>query len=188
MDTSVVPARSFGRALVATLAVAGTIAAVVFGGYLVSGAVSTPAGTPVEVADVVRVRPLSGWEVAARFDDPPGVRLTRGSGSFDVVVVAFEGDAEDLATEYVTAVLEPEADQLSVSREAESVTLASGLTGVRVAYVGQFGKAAVPIEGEVTAVVSPSGVGVVFDGWSPEGGLRYVVEDVRSMIETAEVA
>jgi hypothetical protein len=68
------------------------------------------------------------------------------------------------------------------------VTLASGLAGVRIAYVGQFGRASVPIEGEVTAVVSPSGVGAVFDGWSAEGGLRYVVEDVRDTIFAAEVA
>ena len=188
MEAPVAAARSFGRALVPTLAVAATIAGVVFGGYLVGGAVSARAGPPVEVAGVVRVEPRSGWEVAARFEDPPGVRLTRGNGNLDIVTVPFEGGADALAAEYVTDVLEPEARKLSVSREAETVTLASGLQGVRVAYVGQFGRAAVPIEGEVTAVVSPSGVGVVFDGWSPEGVLRYVVEDVRDTIETAEVA
>lgn len=188
MDISVAPAQTFRRALVPTVAVAVAIAAVVFGGYLVGGALEGPLGAPVEVGGVVRVQPLPGWEVAAWFEDPPGVRLTRGSGNLDVVSVPFQGTAEDLAAEYVTAVLEPEAQQLSVSREAESVTLASGLSAVRISYVGRFGKAAVPIEGEVTAAVSPSGAGVVFDGWSPEGGLRYVVEDARVMIEEAEVA
>ena len=38
---------------------------------------------------------------------------------------------------------------------------------------------------EVTAVVSPTGVGAVFDGWGAKGVLRYVVEDVRAMIEAA---
>lgn len=188
MDVPAPTARSVRRALAPTLAVAATIAGVVFGGYVVSGAVSAPAGPPVEVAGAVRVQPRSGWEVAARFEDPPGIRLTRGSGNLDVVTVPFDGDAAALAAEYVSEVLEPEARRLSVSREAELVTLASGLPGVRIAYVGQFGRAAVPIEGEVTAVVSPSGVGVVFDGWSSEGGLRYVVEDVRDTIDTAEVA
>lgn len=188
MDAPAAPPRSFGRALALTLAVAATIAGTLFGGYVVGGAVAVPTGPPVDVAGAVRVQPLAGWEVAARFEDPAGVRLTRGNGSLDVVTVPFEGGADALASLYVTEVLEPEARQLSVSRQAEQVTLASGLSGVRVAYVGQFGRAAVPIEGEVTAVVSPSGVGVVFDGWSPEGVLRYTVEDMRDMIEGAEVA
>jgi hypothetical protein len=176
------------RALAATVAVAVVMALVVFGGYAIGGVLSTPVGAPVDVAGVVALEPLSGWEVAARFEDPPRVRLTRGGGNLDVVAVPWEGSALELADEYVKAALEPEAHRLSVSREAEPVTLASGLRAVRFAYVGSFGKAQVPIEGEVTAVVSPSGVGAVFDGWGPEGLLRYVVEDLRTMIELAEVA
>ena len=183
-----VTAPTSGRELVATIALAGVIVVVVFGGYAVGRALSGPVGPPVDVAGAIRVEPLSGWEVAARFEDPPRVRLTRGGGNLDVVAVPYEGSALDLVGEYVGEVLEPEAHQLSVSREVESVTLASGLRGVRIAYVGSFGKAQAPIEGEVTAVVSPSGAGAVFDGWGPEGLLRYVVDDIRAMIELAEVA
>lgn len=182
-----VEAPPFGRALLATLAVAVTIGAVVFGGFAV-GALSRSTGAPVDVAGVVRVQPLPGWEVAARFEDPPRVRLTLGGGNLDVIAVPFAGAATGLMTEYVQAVLEPEAQQLSVSRETEPVLLASGLEGVRIAYVGLFGKAQVPIEGEVTAVVSPTGVGAVFDGWGAKGVLRSVVEDVRAMIEAAAIA
>jgi hypothetical protein len=186
MDASVpVPAP---RALVATLAVAAAIAVVVFGGFVVGGALSRTQGEAVDVAGVVRVHPLSGWEIAGRSQEPPRVRLTRGGGNLDVVAVSFGGSAADLASEYVRSVLEPEAQQLSMSRETLSVTLTSGLQGVRLTYVGLFGKAQVPIEGEVTAVVSPSGVGVVFDGWGAKGVLRFVVEDVHAMIETAEIS
>jgi hypothetical protein len=171
------------------LAVIAVLAVVVLGGYVVGGALSTPAGPPVDVSGNVRVQPLSGWEVAGRFGEPtPGVRLTRGSGNLDVVTVPFDGSPSDLANEYVTKVLEPEADRLSVSREVEQVELASGLQAVRFAYVGMFGKAQVPIEGDVTAVVSPSGTGVVFDGWAPQGMLQYAVDDVRTMVDGAAIA
>lgn len=178
---------STGRALLATAVVGGAIAAVVLGGYAIGGALMGAAGPPIDVAGVVRVQPLSGWELAARFAEPPRARLTRGSGNLDVVAVPFAGPAAELARQYVRAVLEPEARQLSVSREVERVTLESGLPGVRIAYVGLFGKAQAPIEGEVTAFVSPSGVGAVFDAWGPEGVLRYVLDDVRTMIERAVI-
>jgi hypothetical protein len=185
----VAPAGPREHLVLPVLVVIAVLAVVVLGGYVVGGALSTPAGPPVEVVAGVRVQPLSGWEVAGRFGEPtPGVRLTRGSGNLDVVAVPFDGSPSDLANGYVTKVLEPEADRLSVSRDVETVELASGLQAVRFAYVGVFGKAQVPIEGEVTAVVSPSGTGVVFDGWAPQGMLRYAVGDVRTMVEGAAIA
>jgi hypothetical protein len=171
-----------------TLVVAAVLVVVVFGGYAVGGALSRSPGPSVDIAGVARLQPLSGWEEAGRFAEPTGVRLTRGGGNLDIVVVPFDGTATDLLAWYVRTVLEPEAERLSVSPRAEDVRVASGLEGARIAYVGLFGKAQVPIEGEVTAVVSPAGTGVVFDGWGAEGVLRYVLEDVRAMTETAEVA
>jgi len=72
---------------------------VVFGGYVVAGALSEPAGPPVTVAGIVRVSPLSGWEVAERSAAPPSVRFTRGSGNLDVMVFLFSGTPFDLAAE-----------------------------------------------------------------------------------------
>ncbi len=187
MDAPESPARAERRWL-PVIVLALVLAFVVFGGFVTAGVLSKPAGPPVTVAAVVRVFPLSGWELAGRFGDPPGARLTRGSGNLDFTAIPFGGAAVDLVREYVDRVLEPSADRLSVSREVEPVLLGSGLPSVRIAYIGVFGKSESAIEGEVTAVVSPSGVGVVFDGWAPEGLLRYVVGDVRSMIEGAKVA
>ncbi len=87
----------------------------------------------------------------------------------------------------MSQILTPDSQQLSVSRQFEPVALNSGLTGVRIAYVGLFGRAHASIEGEVTAVVSPSGVGVIFDGWAPNGLLQYVSDDLHEMIDSAEV-
>ena len=44
------------------------------------------------------------------------------------------------------------------------------------------------VEGAVTAVVSPGGNGVVFDGWAFRGQLELIVEELLAMIEGAEVA
>lgn len=174
------------RTVAPVLAVALLLLAVVFGGYAVGGALSTPSGPAVEVAGIVRIAPLSGWEVAERAPDSPGARLTRGSATLDVAVVSFSGSADDLVRAYVEQALDPEAEQLSVSR-VEGVSLSSGRTGARVFYVGTFGDVASAVEGQVTAVTTASGVGAVFDGWTPFGLLRYAQGDVEAMVAAAEV-
>jgi hypothetical protein len=58
---------------------------------------------------------------------------------------------------------------------------------VRVAYIGLFRGVQFQIEGQVTAVVSASGRGVVFDGWAPAGLLQYVTGDLQTMIDTAVI-
>ena len=171
------------------LGVLTVLAVVVFGGYVVAAALSVQTGPPVDVAGVVRMSPLSGWEVAGRRANPPGARLTRGSGNLDVFVFRpAGGDPTDLLRAYVTQLLEPHARQLSVSPQTQAVSLRSSLRGVRASYVGQFfGKGAAPIEGELTAVISPSGAGVVFDGWAHEGLLDFVLGDIDAMVNSAEV-
>ena len=184
----IAPAPERRRRWLPLFALLAILVVVAFGGYVTAAALSVPTGPPVDVAGVVRVSPLSGWEVIGRGANPPGVRLTRGSGNLDVFVFGpAGGDATGLLRAFVSRVLEPDARQLSVSPRTESVVLRSGSSGVRVSYVGQFGKGATPIEGEVTAVVSPSGAGVVFDGWSPEGLLDFVLGDIDAMVDSAEV-
>lgn len=163
------------------------IATVVLGGYVVAGALSAPVGPPVEVGGLVRVSPLSGWELAGRFAGPPGARLTRGSGTLDVAVLSSTGTDENALRLYVEAVLEPGAGQLSVS-EPEPAALESGLRGSRISFVGLFGDVQAPVEGQVTAVTSPSGAGVVFSGWAPSGLLRFALDDIETMIARAEIA
>jgi len=171
--------------------VAAVIGVVVLGGYITAAALSTPAGRPQTVNGVVTVQPLSDWAFAGRLESPagPGVRFTRGSGTLDVFAAPFAGDARALAERYAVDVLEPEADRLSVSPNLEDVRLPGGETAVRYSYIGVFGQAGgTPIEGEVSAVVSPSGDGVVFDGWAPQGLLRFVLGDEHTMIDRARVA
>jgi hypothetical protein len=174
------------RRVVPVLGVVAVVGTVLFGGYVVAGALSEPAGPPVDVAGVLRVAPLSGWELAGRFSNPAGVRLTRGSGNLDAAEIPFDGSSSELLHSYVDEVLARDASHLSIS-SVEPVTLRSGLRGSRIAYVGTFGDVQTPIEGRVSAFVSPSGVGVVFDGWAPTGLLRYVLDDIETMVTRAEI-
>jgi hypothetical protein len=172
---------------VAALAV--VLAAVTSGGYLTADALGEVPGGAVAVNASVSVTPFPGWELAGRSSDPfDRVRLTSGSTSLDVGAFPFDGTDVDLLRWYVQNILEPDAEQFRVSEEVEPVRLASGLTGSRIAYVGLFGDVQAPIEGEVTAVVSPSGQGVFFDGWAPAGQLQFEIDEIDAMIDRAEIA
>ena len=164
------------------------MAGVVSGGYVTSDALGETTGDTVTVSASVRITPLAGWELAERFGDPPGIRLTSGSTSLDVATIPFTGTDVDLLASYIDQVLEPDAEQFQVSEEVEPVRLASGFTGTRIAYVGLFGDVQAPIEGEVTAVVSPSGAGVIFNGWAPAGQLQFEIDEIDEMIERAVIA
>ena len=176
------------RRWIPVVALAAVLAAVTTGGYLTSDALGEVRGGAVAVGTSVRVTPFPGWELAGRSTDPDRIRLTSGSTSLDVVAFPFDGTDVDLLGRYVDDVLEPDAEQFRVSEEVEPVRLASGLTGSRIAYVGLFGDVQAPIEGEVTAVVSPSGEGVIFDGWAPAGQLQFEIDEIDAMIEQAEIA
>jgi hypothetical protein len=160
---------------------------VVFGGFAAEGLLSRPVGPPVTVGGLVRVFPLAGWQDGGPASDAPSVLLSRGSGNLEIHVFAFRGDAAQLLRDYVTRFVEPQAERLSVSSSVHRVRLESKLPGVRIAYVGLFTGVQGQVEGETTAVVAPNGIGAVFDGWAPVGLLHYVVDDIRTMVETAEV-
>jgi hypothetical protein len=176
------------RRWIPVVALATVLAAVTSGGYLASDALGEIQGGAVAVGTSVRVTPFPGWELADSSTDPDRIRLTSGSTSLDVAAFPFDGTDVDLLGRYVDDILEPDAEQFRVSEEVESVRLASGLTGSRIAYVGLFGDVQAPIEGQVTAVVSPSGEGVIFDGWAPAGQLQFEIDEIDAMIERAEIA
>jgi hypothetical protein len=160
--------------------------ATVAGGFVVAAALSRPTGPPVDVGGIVRVQPLSGWEAAstARSGDVPFSRLTRGSGTLDVMAIpGVVGDASSLAQRYANDVLTKQLTGLSISRRLRPV-LVAGRAGQRFDYVG-VNEAGAPIEGEVTVIVTAAGDGVAFDGWAPEGLLTFVEGDVHTMEDEA---
>jgi hypothetical protein len=163
---------------------------VVMGGYVTAAALSSAAGPPIGIGGVARVQPLSGWRFVQRVSDGgvPGVLITRGSGSLEVLAGPTSRTPEALARYYATEILQPQANRLQVSDHLDVIALPSGVPAVRFTYFGDFDQSGVPIEGEVTVAVSPAGNGVIFDGWAPEGSLQYVNGDIETMVEQAEVA
>ena len=164
------------------------MAFVTLGGFLFTGSTAETAlggggdvgtGPAIEVAAGVTIEPAEGWEISGPVADPPGVVLEGGNGRLLVGVPSGSGTAEDLVAFYATNYLEPQASQLSVG-ELEPVTLPAGVA-VSAQYVGVFEGVQVPIEGEIIAIVAPSGTGVVLDGWASQGTYGPVHEQVLVM-------
>jgi hypothetical protein len=171
----------------------------VLGGFVVAGALPEPPVRAVPLGGAVTIHPLPGWEVVLRegISIPSAsevlsgefAQLTRGSGALDVVAVpGIGGGALKLADLYAGEVLSSQLERLSVSDRVEEILLRNGLQAVRFGYIGSEPQSGSPIEGSVTVVVSPSGNGVVFDGWAFQGQLELIVEELAVMIDNAEVA
>lgn len=160
---------------------------IVSGGYLTSDALGAARGEAVVVDSSVTVTALPGWELADRFRGPTGIRLSKGSASLDVLSLPFTGTSEELLAAYIEQILRPGAEQFRVSETVEHVDLDSGQVGARINYVGLFGDVQAPIEGEVTAVVTQGGLGVIFDGWAPSGQLQFAIDDIHTMIQGADI-
>lgn len=182
-----------------TVVVSLAILVVVLGGFVVAWALGGRAASRVDVAGLVRVRPADGWALASRgtlhgpWETGGGTvgevrfaRLTRGSASLDVSVVAgFEGTPQDLARWYASEVLSRQLTQLVVSDVRAADAIATDGLAIRFAYLGIDDGA---IEGYVSVVVSLRGTGVVFDAWADQGSLAPSLDAVVEMMARAEVA
>jgi hypothetical protein len=143
---------------------------------------------PVVVIGTVNITPLEGWQEADRFQDPEGVRLTKGTATLDAVGLPFQGSPEDLFNDYVANVLTPQASQIRTAEQLEIVHLDVGFTAVRGFYFGVFGERNASIEGELTTVLIPGGTGIVFDGWAETGSYRFVRDEVDSIVLSTRVS
>jgi hypothetical protein len=171
----------------------------VLGGFVVAGTLPEPEVRAVALGGVVTVRPLPGWEVVHRepvtLPSPSGAtlsgefaQLTRGSGALDLIAIpGVGGVAPELADLYAGEVLSRQLERLSVSDRVQEILLRNGLQAVRFGYIGSEPQSGTPVEGSVTVVVSPTGNGVVFDGWAFQGQLELIVEELTAMIDAAEI-
>jgi len=189
------PARRWLSTVLVTLVMSVTV----LGGFVVAETLPAPVVQPVALANVLRLRPLPGWEVVRREHAtvplPRGgvvtgefAQLTRGSGALDLLALpGVGGDAFELADLYATAVLTSQLERLAVSGLVERLTLPTGMETVRFGYIGSQPQTGAALEGSVTVVVAPSGNGAVFDGWAPQGQLELISEALVTMIERTEV-
>jgi hypothetical protein len=161
-----------------------------FGGYAVDVPLSELTAAPVTLGGSVRIKPLSGWTLASRSQnrEVQELALSRGGGELQVLAGTFRGEADQLLTAYLRDFLAPTTSRLAVSRTVQHVPLASGLTGSRVSYLGTAQGGGPAVEGQVTAVVSPGGIGVAFDAFASQDLFPFVLGDVDHMIASADVS
>jgi hypothetical protein len=160
---------------------------VTLGGFLFSGSGAETSfapdevevGNPIPVAGGVVIRPAAGWEQSQPSEDPPGIVISNGTGWLLAGVPSGSGTPQELLNFYVATYLEPSASQLSVGT-VESFASQTG-EAVMASYVGVFEGVAVPIEGQVIAIVGGSGIGVAIDGWAAQGSYGAVRDQVASM-------
>jgi hypothetical protein len=168
------------------------------GGYVFAGepgeavAQEPRFGDPVPVVEGLTIRPLQSWQVGDPLEIPlqgvvlTGVRLSGGAAFLDVSAAPGASDPGGIWNVYVQEFVAAEAEQLRVSDQLESFTTDQGIQGVRGSYLGVFPGVASPIEGEVAAIVMPDGLGVIAEGWAPQGQLLSHLEDIRGMTATLE--
>lgn len=166
-----------------TLAVLAVIVFVAGGSRAVGDALAGPAGPAVEVGGVTTVQPAPGWAVEARSEQAGIVQVLLRRGAAGLLISTSEGfgrPAEELREVY-EGVLQGRFAHLTIGVPArdDAGRLAFGYVGVT--------SDGITVEGVAIAAVGPSGDAAVFDGFSPEGDLAAVVDDLRLMVGTAEV-
>jgi hypothetical protein len=164
--------------------VSGTVAAVAVGipGALPDG--QPPTGA-IEVADGIAITPAPGWQVVSR--DEGRLRLGHGSSFMDVLPAPGEDDPRATLDSYVDEVLRQDSTQLSVGEPEPAEGVPAGFRGFRVGYLGRFVDVVAPLEGEVIALVTDDGRGLVLDVWTGQGELRLLRDDLDFMLGSLEV-
>lgn len=181
-----------------TIALAASIALLVFGTQIINAAIPTPTKGPVDpandvttgvtVATRVVVHPATGWIVEQTLGTIPGLRLTRGDVSLDVREGTWtEGGPATFLDSYIARIIRPDTTQFNIT-SVEATVVANQYNAVRATYVGLFKGVASPIEGQMTGMVFRDGLAVVFDAWAPEGSLTGSLDEIKAMIDTTEIA
>jgi hypothetical protein len=172
-----------------TLAVAAVILSLTVGAHAATDLLDGPPASRIDVAGLVSVLPAPGWEPVSRRDDQGLHDVVFARGSARLLVVVLEGFADApaaLAEAYVEDAMRGRFVQVRLAPSPDRTTVV-GREAVRLGYVG-ITEDRVFVEGGVTAVVGSTGAGVVFDAFAPEGTLAASADDLRRMMDGAEVA
>jgi hypothetical protein len=173
------------RRWVPTLIVTALIVVVAQGARTVADAAAGAPSPPVTVGSALTLQPRPGWEVITTTAVPPATRLHRGPVFLDVFVypAASDGPA-GVAARYVEEALRGSLEQVTIG-EAAPTTIAGGVPAVGFGYQGVT-EDGLLLEGVVIAA-SGSSASAVFDAYAPHGELPTLIEDVRAMVDGAEV-
>jgi hypothetical protein len=180
--------RRVERRWIPVLALLGVIGIVTAGGHGVVDALAGPPEDTVAVGAGVQVHPAAGWVVerSERSGSSGILLLTRGTAVLRVSAApgSSSGDPARVLDGYADRVLRPSFAELTFGERATAMVASA--PAVQAGYVGRTVDGAT-VEGVLVSVASPPAL-VVFDAAAPAGDLAWVADDVRRMIEDAELA
>ena len=180
-----------------TLLVAAALIALVIGSQFLNalvpvsrgggGGSQPPVGVPVDIGNGVRVTPPSGWvAVGSPMGQLPGVRFQRGAVTVDIAIVSYSASPRELLIAYVSQVLDSASQDAKVS-EPTNVRAGNGRPTARSTYTASFKDIGTAVSGELSTQVSDNGIGIIVNGYAPQGQLAGSLGEVHEFVDTIEV-
>ena len=156
-------------------------------GQVTSATTKVSLWSPVDIGNGVRVTPPSGWvAVGSPMGQLPGVRFQRGAVTVDIAIVSYSASPRELLIAYVSQVLDSASQDAKVS-EPTNVRAGNGRPTARSTYTASFKDIGTAVSGELSTQVSDNGIGIIVNGYAPQGQLAGSLGEVHEFVDTIEV-
>src|SRR5438552_2555793 len=129
-------------------------------------------GSAFQAAPGMQPGPVTqpGWVAVGDPLQLQGVRFQKGGVTVDVGLAAFTNPPSDLVAAYVNQVLIPNSQGAKVS--PTHITIARNGRPTAVAtWTGNLKGFGTAVEGEISTQVTETGVGIIVNGFAPQGQL-----------------
>jgi hypothetical protein len=143
---------------------------------------------PVSVlnAGPLRIPLVAGWQPVSSSSSNAAASLVKGAVQIDLFSLTISGGTGTPTAVYsgYMGIIGENATGFSAAQPA-GIQIDGGLPAARGAYTGVFGQS--QIEGEVTAFVTGTTDGWVWDAWGPAGTLGSVLAEGQRMIDNMQL-
>ena len=155
-----------------------------------------PSSAPLPPGSVLSAGPLripllAGWQAASSPTSGAVATIYKGSVQVDLFHLPVSGGTATPANVYEFYMEAIGTDQSGTPRpgfasaQPSSITIDGGLAAARGAYTGVFGSN--QVQGEVTAFLTGTSDGWVWDAWDTAGTLGSVLPETQRMIDGMQV-
>lgn len=137
-------------------------------------------------AGPLRIPLVAGWQPASTEGSSAIATLVKGAVQIDLFSTTITGGTPTPAAVYnsYTSFIGQSATGFGTAQPA-SIQIGSGLPAARGIYTGVFNGN--QLEGEVTAFITGTTDGWVWDGWGPSGTLGVLLPEIHSMIDNVQL-
>jgi hypothetical protein len=138
-------------------------------------------------AGPLRIPLVAGWQPATNTNSSAIASMIKGAVQIDLFSAAITGGTASPTAVYNTymSFIGQNATGFG-SGQPSGIQIGGGLPAARGVYQGVFGGN--QLEGEVTAFVTGTSDGWVWDAWGPPGTLGPLLGEVRTMIDNVQLA